>query len=194
MLFRSGSDYVTALKLKLNNIEDLREACKEIHKAGKPYKYLALDTITRVEDWCEVYATRMYKDSVIGKSFTGKTVLELPQGSGYFWLRKAFDEVMMMLYGIAPHVILVGHLREKFLGGKEAKADTVVSTKDLDLTGKIKQIACSRSDAIGYVYRNHADAGKLWISFESNEQVNCGSRCPHLKGKSMLLDWKEIYR
>lgn len=188
-----GSDFVSALKVKVNSIGELREACKGIRDAGKPYKYIAIDTITRVEDWCEQYATICYKQSVIGKSFSGGSVLELPQGSGYFWLRKAFDEVMMMLREIAPHVILVGHLREKFIGGKDAKADSLVSSKDLDLTGKIKQIACSRSDAIGYVFRNHEDGGALWISFESSEAVNCGSRCGHLKGKRMKLNWKEIY-
>jgi len=189
-----GSDYITALKLKINSFEELREACKAVRDAKCPYKYVAVDTITRVEDWCEKYATALYKQSVIGKSFTGQTVLELPQGSGYFWLRRAFDEVMMMLHNLAPHVILVGHLREKFIGGKDAKVDSVVSSKDLDLTGKIKQIACSRSDAIGYIYRNHEDGFKLWISFESNEQVNCGSRCGHLKGRKLALNWKEIYK
>lgn len=189
-----GSDFVTALKVKANSVAELRTLVKEIRDAGKPYTYVAIDTITRVEDWCESYATTMYKQSVIGKSFDGKSVLELPNGAGYGHLRNAFNEVVMLLTGIAPHVILVGHLREKFIGGKDAKTDSVVSSKDLDLTGKIKQIACSRSDAIGYVYRNHEDKGALWISFESTEQINCGARCTHLRGKRMKLDWKEVYR
>jgi len=189
-----GSDYISALKVKANNIEEFREVCKSIRGAGSPYKFVAVDTITRVEDWCERYATSLYKQSVLGKSFTGGSVLELPNGAGYGHLREAFSSVLMMLHNIAPHVILVGHLREKFIGGKDAKVDSMVSSKDLELTGKIKQIACSRSDAIGYVYRNFEDGFKLWISFESTEQINCGARCGHLKGKRMPLNWKEIYK
>lgn len=188
-----GSDYVSAMKIKVTKFEELREACAEIVKAGRPYDFVALDTITRVEDWCESRATQMYKETVIGKSFSGKTVLELPQGAGYFWLRRAFDEVLAMIIPTAKKVILVGHLREKFIGGKDAKLDVTVSTKDLDLTGKIKQIACSRSDAIGYVHRDPG-TGKLFVSFESTEQINCGSRCEHLKGKKLEFVWSSIYK
>lgn len=189
-----GADYVSSMRIKASSVEDLRAICKAIREAKSPYKYVAVDTITRVEEWCEPYATKCYKNSVIGKSFTGTTVLDLPNGAGYGQLRNAFNEVMMMLHNIAPHVILIGHLREKFLGGKDAKADSLVSSKDLDLTGKLKQIACSRSDAIGYVFRNHEDNSNLWLSFESNEQINCGSRCPHLRGKRVKADWSEIYK
>jgi len=188
-----GSDYISALKLKVTSFQELKETCAEIAKAGRPYDFVALDTITRVEDWCESRATQMYKETIIGKSFQGKTVLELPQGAGYFWLRRAFDEVIAMIIPTASRVILVGHLREKFIGGKDAKLDVTVSTKDLDLTGKIKQIACSRSDAIGYVHRDPATA-KLFVSFESTETINCGSRCEHLKGKKMEFVWGNIYK
>jgi hypothetical protein len=191
-----GSDYASALKIKINSVAELAELSSTIVKAGCPYKVVAIDTITRVEDWCELHATREYRKSVIGKSFEGKSVLELPQGSGYFWLRKAFDEVLSLVRPMAKHVILVGHLREKLLGGKDSKADTVVSSKDLDLTGKIKQIACSRADGIGYMYR-HQTTKQLMINFESSETINCGARCAHLKAKSFDMSvenaWKQIY-
>lgn len=189
-----GADFITAMRVKANSVEELRAVCKAIRDAKSPYKYVVVDTITRIEDWCESYATKCYKSSVLGKSFTGSSVLELPNGAGYGHLRNAFNEVLMMLHNIAPHVIMIGHLREKFIGGKDAKTDSLVSSKDLDLTGKIKQIACSRSDAIAYAYRNHEDNGALWFSFESNEQINCGSRCPHLRGKRMRAVWSEVYK
>jgi len=192
-----GSDYVSALKVKINSVAELLELSTAIVKDGCKYKFIAIDTITRVEDWCEIHATRMYRQSVIGKSFEGKSVLELPQGSGYFWLRKAFDEVLAAIRPMGKHIILVGHLREKFLGGKDLKSDTAVSSKDLDLTGKIKQIACSRADGIGYVFR-HPVSKALTINFESSETINCGARCDHLKGKTFDMSgdglaWKQIY-
>ncbi len=191
-----GSDYVSALKVKINNVAELTELSNTIVKDKHQYKYVAIDTITRVEDWCELHATRMYRQSVIGKSFEGKSVLELPQGSGYFWLRKAFDEVLALIKPMSTRIILIGHLREKLLGGKDLKSDIAVSSKDLDLTGKIKQIACSRADGIGYVFR-HPVSKALSINFESSETINCGARCDHLKGKTFDMSgdaaWKQIY-
>lgn len=188
-----GSDYVSALKVKINSIEDLREVSASVIAAGRPYDFVALDTITAAEGWCEERGRILYKASVIGKNFVGKSILELPDGSGYFWLRKAFDEVMEAIIPMAKRVILLGHLREKYLGGKDAKVDSMVSTKTIDLTGKIKQIACSRSDAIGYVFRDTENKGALSVNFCSTEQINCGSRCAHLKGKKMEFEWSAIY-
>ena len=45
-----GSDYVDAMKIKANNIKELMDIEAAIIKAGKPYKYIALDTITALED------------------------------------------------------------------------------------------------------------------------------------------------
>lgn len=188
-----GSDYVSALKVKIKSLAELKEVCASIVREGCPYEVVALDTISRAEEWCEARGRELYKASVIGKNFTGQSVLELPDGAGYFWFRKAFDEVMEAILPTAKKIILVGHLREKFIGGKTAKVDTQVSTKDLDLTGKVKQIACSRSDAIGYVHRDPATS-RLFVSFESAEGINCGSRCDHLKGKKMEFVWSNIYK
>lgn len=40
-----GSDYVDALKIKINSLKDLYEVGEEIKKQGKPYKRIAVDTI-----------------------------------------------------------------------------------------------------------------------------------------------------
>ncbi|MGL5753418.1 MAG: AAA family ATPase, partial [Paraclostridium sp.] len=42
----NGSDYVSALKVKVNSLTELQELGTEIMKAGRPYKYVAIDTIT----------------------------------------------------------------------------------------------------------------------------------------------------
>ena len=65
-----------------------------------------------------------------------------------------------------------------------------VAVKDLDLTGKIKQITCSNSVAVGYIYREEEET---MISFDSLEDVTAGSRCAHLKGKAMPLEWSKIF-
>ena len=51
-----GSDYVDALKLKAKTVSDIVTIGNMIIEAGKPYKYIALDTITALESICVPYA------------------------------------------------------------------------------------------------------------------------------------------
>ncbi len=187
-----GADFIEALKIKANNWEKLQAVCQAIRDNGRPYKYGTLDTASRMEEWAEKEATRRYKLMPIGKTFRGQSVLELDHGAGYLHLRNAFTDMIMCVKSTFPNVIFVCHLRDKMLAGKEAKSNTEVASKDLDLTGKCKQIICSLADAIGYIYRK-PDSSKLWINFCSNETVNCGSRCQHLKGTDMELSWDKIF-
>ena len=41
-----GSDMVDALKVQVNDLSELTEVGKAIMKEGRPYKYIAIDTIT----------------------------------------------------------------------------------------------------------------------------------------------------
>jgi hypothetical protein len=144
-----------------------------------------------MEDWAEIRGTERYKANPTGKNFKGTSVLELPHGHGYLWLRLAFQELLGMYSGTTSRLILVCHLRDKFLdkGGQE------VAVKDLELTGKIRNITASKADAIGYMFRDRAvNQGRLTVSFQTLEQVSCGSRCEHLKGQVFEFDWKKIYK
>jgi len=62
-----GSDYVNALKIKAKTIEDIFNIEAAIIKAGKPYKYVAIDTITSLEEMCVPYAEYLYSKSPMGK-------------------------------------------------------------------------------------------------------------------------------
>lgn len=187
--FEDGTDHIDSLHLKVTSLAHLAEVCAEIRNQNRPYKYIAMDTVTSMETWCEELATTNYKNSVIGKNFDGKSVLELPKGAGYLHLRLAFAEVSQMVASVTSHLIQVGHIREKFLEKDTQEA----SAKDLDLTGKIRNIVCSRADAIGYMYRRPGMNTPLEVSFMTTNEVNCGSRCDHLKGKLFEFDWNKIY-
>ena len=50
----------------------------------------------------------------------------------------------------------------------------------------------AKSDAIGFVYRN--DENVLSISFEASDEVEAGTRLPHLAGRIMDFEWKDIYK
>ena len=186
----NGSDMVDALKVKVNSLAELATLGREIIKQGKPYKYIAIDTISKLEEWCEAEAKKMYKLTAMGKNFDknneGLSILSLPNGGGYLYLRLAYKKWIDRLNLLADKVILVGHLRDKMLEKKGKE----VSVKDLDLTGKIKQMTCSNTDAIGYVYR---EGEETMISFNSLEDITAGTRCEHLKGKTMPMNWSDIY-
>ena len=186
----AGSDMVDALKVKVNSLKELGEVGKAIIKEGKPYKYVAIDTISKLEEWCEEDAKKLYMATPMGKNFEtknpGMSVLTLPNGAGYLYLRMAYKKWIDRLNLLADHVILVGHLKDKMLEKKGKE----VAVKDLDLTGKIKQITCANADAVGYIYR---EDDQTMVSFNSLEDVTAGSRCDHLKGQTMPLQWSNIF-
>jgi len=185
-----GSDMVDALKIKVNSLAELAQVGQAIISEGKPYKYIAIDTITQLEVWCEDEAKKMYQATPMGKNFDqqnkGLSVLTLPQGAGYLYLRKAFMKWFFRLSKLADHVIFVGHLKDKYLtkNGKEVKAN------DLSLSGKLREITCANADAIGLVYRGEETTK---ISFDSTSDDTAGSRCEHLRGLDAELDWSKIF-
>ena len=185
-----GSDMVEALKVKATNLGQIAEVGKAIMQNKKPYKYVAVDTVTKLEEWCEHEGKKIYQNTPMGKNFDkdnkGTSVLSLPNGAGYLYLRMAFKKWIDRLNMLADHIILVGHLKDKMIDKKGKE----VSSKDLDLTGKIKQITCANADAIGYIYR---EDNETKISFNSQGDIVAGSRCDHLKGQDMTLDWKQIF-
>ena len=185
-----GSDMVDALKIKANNLADLQKIGTEIIKAGKPYKYIAIDTISKLEEWCEDEAKKIYMKTPMGKNFDtknpGMSILALPNGAGYLYLRMAYKKWIDRLNLLADRIILVGHLKDKMLEKKGKE----VSVKDLDLTGKIKQITCANADAVGYIYR---EGDETMVSFNSLDDVTAGSRCDHLKGQTIPMKWSTIF-
>ena len=185
-----GSDMLDALKVQVNSLKELGEVGKEIYTEGKPYKYVAIDTISKLEEWCEEEGKQIYLKTPMGKNFEqknpGMSILSLPNGAGYLYLRMAYKKWIDRLNTLADHVILVGHLKDKMLEKKGKE----VAVKDLDLTGKIKQITCANADAVGYIYR---DDEQTMVSFDSLGDVTAGSRCEHLKGRTMPMEWSNIF-
>jgi hypothetical protein len=159
---------------------------KEIKAQGFPYKYVAVDTITALEEMCIPLAEQLYSQSSQGKNwFTeGKlkygTILNMPQGAGYPWLREAMTKVTNYIKLWAPRVIFSGHVKDILL----EKNGTEFSAMDLDLTGKLKRIMTSQSDAIGYLYRK-GDTNIL--SFMTKDDVSCGARPEHLRNKEFEI-------
>ena len=125
--FENGSDYVDALKLKVDSLSTLKDIGKEIIKANKPYKYIAVDTVTSLGEMCLSYAKQLYQNTPMGKNFDGDSVLKLPNGAGYLYLREAFFKILDYIETLVPDdgsIILLGHLKDKLIetNGKEVSA------------------------------------------------------------------------
>lgn len=183
----NGSDYVSGRILKANSVEDIRAIGKAIEEAGNPYKYLIIDTVTKLEEMCIPYAELLYSKTLPGKNWfaQGKiqygNLLALPNGSGYAPLRLAFEKVISYINTLAENIILVGHVKDKMID----KAGAEFTSLDLDLTGKISRITASNSDAIGYLHR--VKGTQNYLSFMSCDEVACGSRSAHLRNKDILI-------
>ena len=201
-----GADYVSALKIQLTGINDFREVCAMLAKNRGKYKFIALDTVTKFEEWCEPLATEDYRSSPQGKNFKGDSVLTLLSSEGfspgYQWLRLAFQREIRKLAAVADNLILIGHLKDKYLksldnGNEKGKDSSEVYSRDIDLTGRIKAMMTSGCDAIGFLYRtaaaNDPTQQKLWVSFRTKEITNCGTRPKHLINQEFIFDWNKIY-
>lgn len=184
--FEDGSDYVEAMKLKVNSVAELKAIGTAIKEAGNPYQYIAIDTITAMEEMCIGYAEELYAKSSMGQNWfaQGKpkygVITNLPNGAGYPWLRQAFQKMLDYIKSLAPRVILLGHVKDTVL----EKAGNEFNSLDLDLTGKIKRITASNSDAIGYLYRK---GNKNILSFKTNDEVACGARPEHLRNQEITV-------
>ena len=185
-----GTLSFTSIDAVYNKIVAIGEAefAKTQTMPKPPYKYIAVDTIDKLEDFCEVTATAKYKDSVMGKNFSGKSVIELPNGAGYYHLRNELMLYISKLSTICEHLILISHIRDKNLN----KGGVDVSVRDISLTGRLGQMVCAKADIVGYVYRENGNPD-LMVSFETLEDSTMGSRFPRLAGRKMPFDWKEIF-
>jgi hypothetical protein len=176
----NGSDYVDALKVKINSLQELLDTGKAIKEAGKPYKYVTVDTVTALETMIMPLAVKLYKNTPMGKGFQGDNVTVLPNGAGYLYIREAFFQVLDFIDTLAPHIILSGHIKDKVVDDK----GEMVMSANIDLTGKIKSLICANADAIGYMYRK---GNKTILSFKTNEEVTCGARPEHLRNEEIVV-------
>ncbi len=188
-----GSGFVDAAKVNVRQIaieekksvlKVLKEISEELAKRNHVYEYIILDTTTALQDMASELAVILYKKSPMGTNFTGNDVLTLPNGAGYLWLRNAFEE-LYSLFDPFPSkcLILTGHVKTASINkdGKDLNA------RDIDLTGKLRQVVASSSDAIGFLYRDK-ESNENILSFKSSEQdLATGARPEHLRGQEIVI-------
>ena len=175
----SGSNMVEGHILNANNRKELIEVLKQARE-GHEFKYIAIDTIDKVVQWAE---------EAVCQENSVQALADLPFGKGWGLARVKVMNTIHAFKDVCDHLIIVGHR-------KTAKAvvegQATVEPESLDITGRLKNMIMSDSDAIGYVFRDEDE--KLMISFKSDDALEAGSRSPHLRGKILPFDWKHIYK
>jgi len=208
-----GAGYVTGLVMnvleisKQNSVRPihaLKAIIEEIKLAnadngGYVYKYITMDTISALEDhYAPDLALHMYKNTAIGRNYQGTSILDLPQGAGWAYLRNAILLIIAELEDLCETLIISGHTKDKLVefNGKE------MNQRGLALAGKTPGIICSKSDAIAYLYRKD---NQTIANFQSAESLIVGARSEHLKNKEIVLlesndagefisHWDEIFK
>ena len=172
------------MKVEANSVEDFVEICKAVKEAGSPYKFIAIDTISKLEQICEPLALKRYVADHPG--YEGK-LSDIPYGAGTKYHRDAIFDVIKMISKVAPNVILVGHVKDKTVTNVDNTGEATV--KDLAMTGQTPGILAANSDAIGLVFRDIE--GNLCVDFNNNGSIIAGARPPHLAGKQFILSEKQ---
>ena len=190
-----GSNFLHAAKI--NIIEEavkqkkppytiLKEVSEQLAKSTHRYDYICLDTATALEDIAKELAVILYKNTPMGKNFTGTEVQSLANGAGYMYVREAFEKLYQLFDPYAAKcLILTGHVKKasitKELEGKE------LSARDIDLIGKLKNIVCSQSDAIGFLYRRRESTQNILSFRTSEDDLATGARPEHLRNQEIVI-------
>ncbi len=199
-----GHGYLKSNHVQVDNMAEFDEACVKIialRREGKfPFKRVAVDTVSMVDEWADELGTKAYKASPQGVNFRGVSVHELPNGAGYKWSHDQFRKRLNVIEQLAEEVILVGHVKEFVREDAQKEAiDGNTSTKDLDVCGQRKGMVTKRWDTTGLLNRRPAPtaedpkATKVWVSFRTKETVGCGCRATHLHGQEFEFDWNKVY-
>ena len=180
-----GSEFLEALAIQARSVSDLGEIANaiktKIAETGvKPYKYIAIDNATRLEEICLPYAATLYRQLPTAKKWEGTDVRTLPNGAGYLYLREAVKKVINMFKDLCEQFILIGHTKDKIIN-KEGEELTEMA---IDLVGKLGDIVCGEADAVGYVYRKK---NQTIISFEGGDNSIIEARAKHLRGKKIVV-------
>lgn len=198
-----GSGFLEAMSVEINNLADYKELRKSLdaemdaNGGAKPYKRIAIDTLTALEELALPYATKLYNQTPMGAAFKGD-VRTLPNGAGYLYTRNAFFKLLKPLEKYCDTLIMVGHMKEKDV----TKAGETLTEKSINLTGQTKNILCAWADTIGLVYR---EENKTMIDFAPSDELIVGSRQEHLIGQKLCvaesdenhklnIDWGSVFK
>ena len=194
------------------SLDKLKLILSKIHEAKFPYKYIAIDTLTKLEELCIEEAEKLYMNTPMGKEWIKKdeagkilkscgkakygNILFLPNGSGYQYLRQAFKKITNLIEKSAPNIIYIAHVKEVNI----LKDGAEFTSSDINLIGKNKQSISADAQAIAYMTRINK---KNYLCFQPSDDVLAGCKIRRLEGKEILISeydndtlityWDQVY-
>lgn len=197
------------------DLNTLKAILNKIIEAGKPYKYLTIDTLTKLEEFCIPEAEKLYMGSPMGSSwivrdpktkeilkdkslkYKYKSILFLPNGSGYQWVRQAFQQLTNLIEKCADNIIYIAHVKEVNI----LKDGLEFTSNDINLIGKNKQSISAAAQAIAYMTRV---GNKNYLYFQPGDDILTGCKIKRLDGKEIMISeyddqgnlithWNQIY-
>lgn len=194
-----GSIYVDALRVDVPNLKEYSELIQALRTSAHRYRFITIDTGTRLEEIALELAAYNHKRTPIGKRWEGnaKEVLNLPNGLGYGLLRNAYMELLGWVKPYCETVILVCHIKTSSF----QKDGEEFSQLDINLTGQLKTVIAAEADAVGMFYRK---GNKSILSFKGGESFLVGARPSHLKNRDftiiesneageLAIDWSGVF-
>lgn len=202
-----GYRALPVMKVQARSVKTLEEIKAAIIAKGKelkkaPYRFITIDNATRLEEMSLELANQFYRQTPMGSQWgwlkdakgmpakdpkTGKFIPDpkadvrtLANGGGYMYTRKAIRYLIDMFKPLCETLILVTHIKDKQIRVNNEE----MSEMSIDLAGKLSDIVCGEADAIGMLYRQ---GNKTFLSFEGGDNTLREARCPHLRGKKILV-------
>lgn len=182
----------------------------------RPFDFIIVDNTSVINEWMDKCATLEYMTSVAGKSFNlkakennpkakgkglsvdtlddyflpgdskFKSVSTLPDGAGWYHIKKVAIRWFDKIKKSAKYVILISH--PKIDRWTKDDSGKVVNSMYLDMPSSIARYYCKNVDAIASFYRKK-DVGYLGFKHGSSD-LDAGTRYSYLEGNEFKISEK----
>jgi len=187
----SVASYSIDLSYQEANIETIKAILEKLAKIveelkqDKQFKFVTIDTLSSLLPIAEYVGEVLYSQTLIGKNWftTNKkeygSILNLPRGIGYDFLKKGLNKIYEHLMTSGKIIITLAHVKDKY------NENNVVTMSEIDAPGSISRNLAKDAQIIGYVFRGNPD--EVYVSFENGNNILTGSTIPKLHGKKFLI-------
>lgn len=183
-----GTEYMDAMAVQARTVEELGQIAQSIKDKNAEvghnfYKYITIDTATRLEEICLPWAASIYKKTVDQK-WTGTDVRDIGFGAGYRVLYDCINRILKLFEDLCDTFIIVCHTYEDVDG----KSDAIQRTS-LSLPKQTRKEVERFYDCIGYCYRKGKETH---LSFVGGDNYLKGTRIDHLRDQDIIIaEWNE---
>ena len=194
-----GCDFIDAMKVRINNLRDYSDLIRALQVSDHKYRFITLDTATKLEDLALELAVINHQKSPIGKRWIGqpRDIINLDRGLGYTLEKNAYIDLLSWIKPFCETLILVCHIKNNSF----KKDGEEVSMVDINLTGQLKTMIAADADAVGMFYRKK---NQSILSFRGGESFLAEARPEHLRGKDFIIiesdennvmtfDWSKVF-